>query len=399
MLSKEILFCDITSMLFKDDWTQLVSRKKGEELLSKLKERINADTKIIILDFSMVNKVDKSFIDIFLLPLLREFKNEKIIIGVNIKKYMFEKTKTLKDAELEDIDDFLRKKNEEFLVIDEEKCPHLLGTGNINANIILSCLLKCESLTYEQICFELDKKSQEIESSINYLLDKSFIIQMASKDYKYKSYKIKYRERILPYIGITIDHLVKEKYDKIIESGHFELPSGVHVDKLFHVSQLLKDSRLTRKIGSYFADLFGNNIDFVLSTETPNNIILAHRIAQSIGRDTRVIFALLSGYEKKFILHDGFKIKKGENGLISIDVVTTGMITNLLIDLLMRNGINIRGICSIFDLSGGSTYFPPFIYRSMLQESISIYQKDNCQLCKDGLALFRPKIIPGDWKW
>lgn len=393
-----LLYLDITSMIFTDNWTLLISRDKGSKIREKLKSRISTQTKIIALDFSMVSRIDKSFVDTFLKPLLREYRGNKVIIGVNIKRGIFEKTKYFKDMGLEDIDDLLRDSHEEFLMVDDDGSPYLFGVPNELLNKILRLLWLEKRLTFEQICFELDKDKEVINECMDYLLRRGFVIQRITRDFKYKYYEAEYLDKVRPYIGITLKDALKKKCDKIVESGHFQLPSGVHVDKLYHVSQLFEDPRLTKKIGIYFADLIGEDIDFVLTTETPNNIVLAHRIAQAIGQNTRSIFSKLSGYERKLSLHDGFEIQKGENGLIVVDVVVTGLTVNLLIDLLKGAGGSPKCICSIFDLSGGRTYFPPFVYRSIIQEEINIYIED-CPLCEKNSVLFKPKVMPGDWKW
>lgn len=398
-MENNLLFWDITSLILKDDWTQLVNRDRGKKLREKLYERIDDLTKLVVLDFSMVNKIDKSFIDAFLLPILKDFKN-KLIVGVNIKGYLLEKTDISDEVELEDIDDFLRKANMEFLVISDDGRPYLLGSNNKCINKVLRVLNMQNSLTLEQICFELDEESEEIKNSIEYLLERGLIILKASSAYEYTSYEFAFRERLKPYVGISLETFIRNKYDKIIEKGHFELPSGVHTDTLYHVSKLLEEPRFTMKMGRYFADLLGDDIDFVLTIETPNNIILAHRVAQAIGSDTRSIFAKLDSQKSgELVLHEGFKINQNERGLIVVDVVVTGLNAGMLINLLKKKNGSVRGICSIFDLSGGRIRFPPFTYRSLVRDEIKIYQPYECPLCKDTIPLFRPKIMPGDWKW
>jgi len=398
-MQNNVLYCDISEMILKDDWTMLVSRPKGEELRKRLKERISSRNKVIILDFYMVSRIDKSFIDSFLLPLIKEYKNKKDIIGINIKKELFEKTKNFKKAGLEDIDAFLRNKKEPFLIINEEACPYLFGLENDLSNRILKLLWENKHLTFEQICTELDIKSSEVNNALQILIEKKFIHQAATKDYKYKYYEAGFIDQIRPFIGFTIEDLIKRNLKKNIEDGHFELPSGVHVNKLFHASHLIRQPRITKKIGVHIADLLGENVDFVISTETPNNIILAHRTAQAVSRKTKSLFCRQSSFEKKFVLHERFNIDKNSNGLVVIDVVVTGYIVNKILDLLRRSGAGIRGICSIFDLSGGAVNFSPYIFRSISQDKIDIYQKGHCVLCQKDIKVYRPKILPGDWKW
>jgi orotate phosphoribosyltransferase len=256
-------------------------------------------------------------------------------------------------------------------------------------------------LTREQINLELDEDKTIIKDNLDYLIKNNYISIKKSSSLRYNYYEADYLEKVKPYLGKNLIKNIEEKYDEIVEPRHIELPSGVHTDTLYHVSTVLRDPRLTSKIGIYFADMLGDHVDFVLTTATANNIVLAHRTAQAIGGNAiKSIFAKSCDSKKSLKLYKGFKFNKGDNGIVVIDVIVTGYTVRLLTDLINKMEGNILGIGSIFDLSGGGTNFPPYTYKSIITDKVNIYDKDNCPQCKEGLIAFKPKIMPGDWnKW
>ncbi len=384
---QDILYWNIASMQFRYDWTHCVDRDKAKYLLGRIEERINEATQIIILDYVMVELMDDSFCDSFLIPLL---KNSIIpVIGVNIKVDVFES-----------VDESLKKASLIFLAIDDNMNPYLFGAKDDNANDVFKILLK-HSLTRPEIYRQLDRKREVMDNTIEYLIKNNFLKISETSEEKWEFLEVKNFEKISPYIGMTLPRLIKDRYNLMIEKGHFILPSGVHVKKLYHVSKIMEYPRLIKHIAIHFADIFIKlkNISYILTVETPSNIILAHRLAQAIGGDVKSIYAKLSEKEEgNLVLRDGFKIEKGSYGLIVIDVVVTGFIVNKLIKLARMKGSRIRGICSIFNLRAGMTAFPLYTFESLIQEDEDVYSFDDCPSCKKGIQPTKPNIMPGDWK-
>ncbi len=353
---------------------------------------------IISSDFAMVSIIDPSFADSFLYPLLRKYEQKKHIVGVNINRDVFKKPKMFKKMGLEDIDDELNKRNIEFLAIDKENIPYIFGIKDKISNEIFTILWKGISFTRYEIYLRLDRESEEIDSSIEYLLKKSLIKKDITPKKKFEFLIVNLIKAIIPFIGRSPKKELKKKENEIIDVGHYELSSGVHIKKLYNVFGLLKYPRLTRYIGSYIADFFSNSVDFILTIDTPSNIIISHRIAQRIGR-IKSIFAKYSYDKTKFVLHDGFTIEEGEYGLIFIDVVITGSTVKKLIELIKTHKAHVKGICSIFNLAGGSIYFPPHKYESLIHKNEDIFQKSNCPLCQKNESVYKTNIELGDWKW
>lgn len=394
-LDDKTLYYDPTVEL-QNEWTVLLHREKGKQLLENLKKRICPETEIIVLDFSMVTAIDKSFFDAFLVPLLHDVIDGNTILGINIDQKIIQE-----DIYKKGIHTTFKNWDIHFFVINKKGIPYLLGTKNEFANDILNLLWTEGDQTIEQMAFKLDLDMKKIENTINYLVDIKLIINKETSSKKYKYYRAEHINKLKTKIGRSIQGVVKEKIIErsIVENGHFELPSGVHISKLYHISRLLEESRLTRIISTHFGNIFGNlDPKYILTVETPNNMILAHRIAQTIGVDTRSIFAKVHPYQKKLILHEGFEIEKEERGLIAVDTVTTGYIINLLINLVKEKNSTLIGICSILDISNGAVFFPLYKYYPLIQESVDIYVIPECPLCKSNIPLYKPKIMPGEWK-
>lgn len=398
-MNKNSLYLDIATMLFRQDWTQLISRKKGIALLKQLKDRIKDTTKMIILDFFLATEIDKSFCDEFLTPLLKEYHKNITIIGVNVRESDFKVGKDdYERKNFEDINIWLERQGLYFLGIDVNNHPHLFGTQNPIINLILELFWSLKRITKEEIYSRLDQKSEDIDNALVFLLTTNYIKLNTTDQYGYAYYQAEYVRKIITYIGKTPKRVIESRIGDICENGHFELPSGVHIKKLYHISYLMKEPRLIQYLSAYFVDLLTNGVSFILTIETPNNIILAHRIAQLMG-GARSIFAKLSKYGNQLELHEGFTIEKGETGIIAIDVVVSGLTVSLLLKLLGQKQGVLRGICSIINHTGNRSMFLPNNYQSLIYLNEPYYQKVNCPLCKLGEKPQKPDIMPGDWKW
>jgi len=372
----------------KNEWTVLMSREKGREIFNKIENRISDDTNLILLDFAMVTAVDKSFFDAFLIPIYKKFKN-KFIVGINIDKQI-----VLEDIYKKGINSTFKEWDVIFFVITNNGEPYLLGSKYSLSNDILSLTLNELKLTKEQIAVQLDKDLNYVVKCLNYLKSLGIIDeQKTSRNYVY--YSIKYVEIIKGKIGKTVIKIIDDLVDEsITEEGHFELPSGIHTDKFFHLSPILKKPRMVRMIGSHFASVMGSTEpDFILTTETPNNIVLAYRFGQHVSKeDTKIIYARKKNADLE--LYNDFEIKKSERGIIVVDTVFTGYIANLLIKLVLRNGGRVIGICSVLDLSNGTINFSPYKYYALIQREVNAYRPEECPLCIKNIPTNKLKIIP-----
>ena len=114
-------------------------------------------------------------------------------------------------------------------------------------------------------------------------------------------------------------------------------------------------------------------------------ITLAYETARALG--VRGIFT--ERQAGKMALRRGFQIKKAEKVLVVEDVVTTGLSTKEVIDVVKSSGGIIAGVASIIDRSAGSVKFDaPF--KSLAKLVVKTYNENECPLCKGGTPITKP---------
>lgn len=174
-----------------------------------------------------------------------------------------------------------------------------------------------------------------------------------------------------------------KKSEALLE-GHFVLSSGLHTNKYVQCAKLTQYPEYSNYVSQSLARIYKNdNIDVVIGGAY-GGIILAFDIARVMGK--RTIFA--ERVDGVFNLRRGFGIFKGENVLIAEDVVTTGKSILEVLDLVNQWGGNPVGVASIIDRSNGKDFG---IRTEFLQSVVaSIFESDNCDLCKDGVELVKP---------
>ena len=374
----------------KNEWTVYTTRQKGREIFNIIENKIRRDPQpLILLDFAVVTAVDKSFLDSFLRRFYEKYKN-KILIGINIDEHI-----VLEDIYKKGINSELKKWGITFFVVTSTGKAYLLGSKYSSANEILSLILTHNKLTREQIAVQLDKNISYIKRVLNYLCRLGIIVEKKTV-HNYIYYTIENIEVIKSKVGKTTVKIIEDLInDDIVDKGCFELPSGIYIDKLYHLSYILRNPRIVRMIGTHFANIMGDsNPDFILTTETPNNIALAYRFAQHISEETKIIYARK---ENDYLrLYGDFKITSRDRGIIVVDTVFTGYIANQLIKLVLRNGGKVIGVCSVLDLSNEVVNFYPYRYYSIVQRKVNSYRPEELKLCKKKFPITKPKLVPGD---
>ncbi|PIW80125.1 MAG: orotate phosphoribosyltransferase, partial [Candidatus Omnitrophica bacterium CG_4_8_14_3_um_filter_43_15] len=71
------------------------------------------------------------------------------------------------------------------------------------------------------------------------------------------------------------------------------------------------------------------------------------------------------------------------------DVVTTGLSTNEVIEVIAAQGGKVAGVASIIDRSNGTAKFnAPF--KPLAKVEVKTYEEKDCPLCKKGLPVTKP---------
>lgn len=165
--------------------------------------------------------------------------------------------------------------------------------------------------------------------------------------------------------------------------GHFLLSSGKHSEKYCQCAKLLqypdKSEIVLRQVVENL-----KNIKFdVIVGPAMGGIIVAYEIARQTGK--RAIFT--ERVEGKMVFKRGFEIHQGERVLIAEDVITTGKSSLETAEVIKELGGEVIGIACIVDRSNADILFPVF---GAVKIQIDVYDKDNCPLCKKGMAYEKP---------
>jgi orotate phosphoribosyltransferase len=167
--------------------------------------------------------------------------------------------------------------------------------------------------------------------------------------------------------------------------GHFLLSSGLHSEKYLQCALVLQHSDMAEKIAKAIAKNFNKEKISVVVGPALGGITLAYEVARALG--VRGIFT--ERQEGAMTLRRGFSIKEGERTLVVEDVVTTGMSTKEVIEVVRRSGGVIAGVAGIIDRTASPVYFgAPFF--SLAKIDIKTYEAGDCPLCKANIPVVKP---------
>jgi len=173
------------------------------------------------------------------------------------------------------------------------------------------------------------------------------------------------------------------KESNALLEGHFLLSSGKHSDRYVQCAKLLQyPDKAAKALSVVVEKLKDVEIDIVVGPAM-GGIIVAYELGRQLGKPA--IFT--EREEEKMTLKRGFHIEKGQKVLIAEDVVTTGKSSYEAIKVVEELGGIVVGIGCLADRSNGDLKYP--VYGGTKLE-IKTYDKEDCPLCKEGLAIVKP---------
>ncbi|MFH1368540.1 MAG: orotate phosphoribosyltransferase [Elusimicrobiota bacterium] len=174
---------------------------------------------------------------------------------------------------------------------------------------------------------------------------------------------------------------------KALLSGHFLLSSGLHSDTYFQSALILQHPNEAEKLASALAGKILKDIPEIDVVVSPamGGIIIGQEVAAQIG--CRAIFT--ERVENKMTFRRGFQIEKDEKCLVVEDVVTTGLSTREVVEVIKTLGGSVVAVASLVDRSGGKADLGAPLF-SLLALEVKSYKAEECPMCKEGSQPIKP---------
>jgi orotate phosphoribosyltransferase len=166
--------------------------------------------------------------------------------------------------------------------------------------------------------------------------------------------------------------------------GHFRLTSGLHSSEYLQSALVLQHPDLAERLGRELARSMPK-VQVVVSPAL-GGLIIGHEVARAMG--VRFLFTERDA-AGKMTLRRGFSLTPGETAVVVEDVVTTGGSTREVMALLRTAGVQVVGVGSVIDRSGGRVDLGvPRVALATL-DAVS-WTPEECPLCKQGLPVEKP---------
>jgi len=167
-------------------------------------------------------------------------------------------------------------------------------------------------------------------------------------------------------------------------NGHFRLTSGLHSSEYLQSALVLQHPVFAERLGRSLAESMPKGQ--VVASPALGGLIIGHEVARAMG--ARFVFTERDP-AGKMVLRRGFSLDPQETVVVVEDVVTTGGSTREVIELVQASGVQVLGVGSIIDRSGGKVDLGvPRVALATL--NAVAWTPEECPLCKQGLPVVKP---------
>ena len=182
-----------------------------------------------------------------------------------------------------------------------------------------------------------------------------------------------------------MDVLKRFRETNALLEGHFVLSSGLHSPKYLQCALALQNPQDASMFGQAIAEYFaGQQIDTVASPAI-GGLVIGYATAAALNAR----FIWTERHDGKMTLRRGFTVNEGERILVVEDVITTGGSTRECIAALESHRAKIVAAASIIDRSNGAADVG-IPRNSLVSLDVPIYAADECPLCENGVAVYKP---------
>jgi orotate phosphoribosyltransferase len=173
-----------------------------------------------------------------------------------------------------------------------------------------------------------------------------------------------------------------KKTGAILE-GHFVLSSGLHSPQYLQCALVLQNPQYAEKLCKALAEQF--NRPTVVVAPALGGVIVSYEVARVLG-----IKGIFTERENgKMILRRGFSLSKNDRVLVVEDVITTGLSTKEVIDVVKSCGAKVVGVGSIVNRAKEKIDFG-VESKSLINLDIPTFKPEECPLCKRNIPLTKP---------
>lgn len=175
-------------------------------------------------------------------------------------------------------------------------------------------------------------------------------------------------------------------------NGHFRLTSGLHSPEYLQCALVLQHPEHAERLGRMLAEQVRGLAPAISLVVSPamGGLMIGHEVARALG--VRHIFTERDA-DRKMTLRRGFSVRTGDRAVVIEDVITTGISSLEVVELLRAHGAEVVAAGSIIDRSGGQADLQ--VPRAALATlAVQTWQPDACPLCQAGEPVVKPGSRP-----
>jgi orotate phosphoribosyltransferase len=167
--------------------------------------------------------------------------------------------------------------------------------------------------------------------------------------------------------------------------GHFKLSSGLHSSKYLQCALVLQHPKYAQALCGALARKFESEKPNIVIAPALGGILVSYEVARALH--AKSLFT--ERIDNVMVLRRGFTLGKKDKVLIVEDIVTTGLSTKEVINVVKSFGSRIIGVGCLIDRSGEALDLGAR-FESLMKIDIPTYKPDSCPLCKSKIPITKP---------